>query len=108
MLDIPTNGNIAFDGRTIYYINEDSLLTAYDTETHTEKVFRSIAASGFCLTEKGLYFINRMDASCVYLCNGDGSNSQKVSNAPALSLSYDDGKVTVTLKADGQEVVLEP
>jgi len=32
LLDIPTNGNIAFDGRTIYYINEDSLLTAYDTK----------------------------------------------------------------------------
>ena len=37
VLDIPTKGNIAFDGRTIYFINENSLLTAYDTKTHKDK-----------------------------------------------------------------------
>lgn len=107
-LDIPTNGNIAFDGRTIYYINENSLLTAYDTETHTEKVFRNIVATDFCLTEKGLYFINRMDSCCVYQCGKDGTDSRKVSDAPAISVTYDGEKVTTTLKADGKEVALEP
>ena len=72
MLDIPTNGNIAFDGQTIYYINEDSLLTAYDTTTHKARPLRNMVAHDFCLTGKGLYFINRMDSDCVYLCGKDG------------------------------------
>lgn len=107
-LDIPTNGNIAFDGRTIYFINESSLLTAYDTTTHTAQSFQDIVASGFCLTDKGLYYINRMDSSCVYLSKRDGADSQKVSNDPAISIAYNGKEVTITLKSDGKEVILEP
>jgi hypothetical protein len=108
VLDIPTRGNIAFDGRTIYFINENSLLTAYDTKTHKERSFRNMVASDFCLTEQGLYFINRMDSDCVYLCGKDGVGSLKISNGPALSVDYDSEKVTMILKSDGKEVVFEP
>lgn len=107
-LDIPTNGNIAFDGRTIYFIDENSLLTAYDTKTHIAKPFQNIVANGFCLTDKGLYFINRMDLCRVYRCDRDGAGSQKVSDDPALSVVYNGKEVTMTLKADGREVVWEP
>ena len=93
MLDIPTRGNIAFDGRTIFYINENSLLTAYDTKTHKARPFRNMVASDFCLTDQGLYFINRMDSDCVYLCGRDGGGSLKISNEPALSIDYDGEKV---------------
>ena len=108
MLDIPTRGNIAFDGRTIFYINENSLLTAYDTKTHKAKPFRNMVASDFCLTDQGLYFINRMDSDCVYLCGRDGIDSLKISNEPALSVDYDGEKVTMILKSDGKEVIFEP
>ncbi|WP_160208091.1 ABC transporter permease [Anaerotruncus colihominis] len=108
VLDIPTRGNIAFDGRTIYFINENSLLTAYDTKTHKTRPFRNIVASDFCLTEQGLYFINRMDSDRVYLCGRDGVGCLKISNDPALSVGYDGEKVTMILKSDGKEVVFEP
>ncbi|MDE7221408.1 MAG: ABC transporter permease [Oscillospiraceae bacterium] len=108
MLDIPTNGNIAFDGRTIYYISEDSLLTAYDTKTHKTRPFRNMVAYDFCLTDQGLYFINRMDSDCVYLCGKDGVGSLKISNNPALSVDYDGEEVTMILKSDGKEVVFKP
>ncbi len=108
VLDIPTRGNIAFDGRTIYFINENSLLTAYDTKTHKARTFRNAVAYDFCLTDQGLYFINRMDSDCVYLCGRDGTHSLKVSNDPALSVGYDGEKVTMILKSDGKEVVFEP
>ena len=108
VLDIPTRGNIAFDGRTIYFINENSLLTAYDTKTHKTRPFRNVVAYDFCLTEQGLYFINRMDSDCVYLCGKDGVGSLKISNDPALSVDYDGEKVTMILKSDGKEVVFEP
>ena len=108
MLDIPTKGNIAFDGRTIYFINEDSLLTAYDTRTHKARPFRNVVASGFCLTGQGLYFINRMDHDCVYLCGRDGAHSLKISNDPALSVDYDGEKVAIILKSEGKEVIFEP
>ena len=107
-LDIPTNGNIAFDGRTIYFINDNSLLTAYDTKTHATKPFQNIVASGFCLTNRGLYFINRMDLGRVYQCNRDGTDCQKVSNDPALSIAYNGKEVAMILKADGSEVVWAP
>jgi len=108
VLDIPTRGNIAFDGRTIYFINENSLLTTYDTKTQKARPFRNMVASDFCLTEQGLYFINRMDSDCVYLCGKDGVGSLKVSNDPALSVEYDGESVTMILKSDGKEVVFEP
>lgn len=108
LLDIPTNGNIAFDGRTIYCINEDSLLTAYDTKTHKARPFRNMVAYDFCLTDQGLYFINRMDSDRVYLCGKDGVGSLKISNDPALSVNYDGEEVTMILKSDGKEVVFKP
>lgn len=108
VLDIPTRGNIGFDGRTIYFINKNSLLTAYDTKTHKARPFRNVAAYDFCLTGQGLYFINPMDSDCVYLCGRDGAHSLKISNAPALSVDYDGEKITMILKSDGKEVVFEP
>ena len=108
MLDIPARGNIAFDGRTIYFINEDSLLTAYDTRTHKARPFRNMVASDFRLTDQGLYFINRMDSECVYLCGRDGVGSLKISNDSARSIDYDGEKVTMILKSDGKEMVFEP
>lgn len=63
---------------------------------------------GFCLTDQELYFINRMDSDCVYLCGRDGVGSLEVSNAPALSVDYNGEKVTMVLKSDGREVVFEP
>ena len=107
MLNIPTKGNIAFDGRTIYFINEDSLLTAYDTRTHKARPFRNMVASDFRLTDQGLYFINRMDSECVYLCGRDGVDSLKISNDAARSIDYDGEKVTMILKSE-EEVVFEP
>lgn len=97
VLDIPINGNIAFDGQTIYFINENSLLTAYDTRTHTAKPFQDIVACDFCLTDKGLYFINRLDSGCVYLCKKDGTDSRKITDNPALSVDYDGEKITIPL-----------
>ncbi|MCI8960537.1 MAG: hypothetical protein HFG62_15655 [Lachnospiraceae bacterium] len=107
VLDIPTRGNIGFDGQTIYYINENSLLTAYDTRTHKARPFRNVVAYDFCLTGQGLYFINPMDSDCVYLCGRDGAHSLKISNDPALSVDYDGEKVTMILKSDGKEVICQ-
>ena len=108
MLDIPTKGNIAFDGRKIYFINENSLLTVYDTKTRKARPFQNMVAYDFCLTNQGLYFVNRMDSDCVYLCGRDGAHSLKISNDPALSVDYDSEKVTMILKSDGTEVIFDP
>ena len=63
-----------------------------------------MVASDFCLTEQGLYFINRMDSDRVYLCGRDGVGCLKISNDPARSVGYDGEKVTMILKSD--EVVI--
>ena len=67
-----------------------------------------MVASDFCLTDQGLYFINRMDSDCVYLCGRDGIGSLKISNEPALSVDYDGKEVTMILKSDMEKVVFEP
>ena len=93
---------------TIYFINENSLLTAYDTKTHKAGPLQNIVAYDFCLTEQGLYFINRMDSDRVYLCGKDGTQSLKISNDPALSFDCDGDKVAMILKSDDKKVILKP
>jgi len=45
---------------------------------------------------------------CVCQCDRDGTGIRKISSDTALSVIYDGEKVTMTLKADGEEVILEP
>jgi hypothetical protein len=63
---------------------------------------------GFCLTDQELYFINRMDSDCVYLCGKDGVGSLKISNDSVLSVDSDGEKVTMILKSDRKKVVFKP
>lgn len=53
MLDIPAKGNITFGGWAIYFINENSLLTAHDTRPHKARPFQAVVAYDFCLTDQG-------------------------------------------------------
>lgn len=54
VLDIPTNHNVAFDGRTIYYIASDGILTCYDAETGETADVYGEAVNDFRLTTDGL------------------------------------------------------
>ncbi len=66
------------------------------------------STSSYGWYHKALYFINRMDSDCVYLCGKDGVGSLKISDDSALTVDYDGEKVTMILKSDGKEAVFEP
>ena len=106
-LAIPASGNIAFDGRAIYFVDEDSRLQAYDTQTREVAPVGNIVARSFCLTEDGLCFVNRLDGDAVCTCAKDGSDAVVVLEGPALSVDYENGELSATLKSDGRTVPVE-
>ncbi len=106
-LAIPADGNIAFDGRAIYFIDEDSRLQAYDIQTHEATFVGDVVARSFCLTEDGFCYVNRLDGDAVCTCAKDGSDSVVVLEGPALSVDYENGALSATLKSDGRTVPVE-
>ncbi len=53
-LGIPSNHNVAFDGRYIYYITSDGTLSRFDTETEKADIIYDELVSDFVLTEEGV------------------------------------------------------
>lgn len=75
VLPVPvySNQNIAFDGKDIYYIGENSLLMRYDTSEKISEPVMEIAASDFRLAEQGIFYLNRRDQDKLYLLRPDGT-----------------------------------
>lgn len=55
-LDIPTNQNVAFDGKKIFYLNEACCLTSYDPATGNTEVWEDVAAGAFVLEPGGVSY----------------------------------------------------
>ncbi len=105
-LDIPTNGNISFDGESIFYKNEQEVLTRYyvsDNETYT---YENIVAYDFCMDEQSIYYVSRTDGGCLYSCGKDGNNKELISNIPAMAVTCDTSNIYVLAKESGEEIVL--
>ena len=72
IIDIPANHNIAFDGKSIYFLDSFSALIQYDTSSGKETELSGIVAEDFFLTEKAIFFINRLDDNKIYTCDLQG------------------------------------
>ncbi len=105
-LDIPTNGNISFDGESIYYKNEQAVLTRYHVSSGETVLYENIVAYDFCMDEQSIYYVSRIDGGCVYSCDKDGNNKELISDIPAMSVSCDAGNIYVLAKESGEKVVL--
>lgn len=57
VLEIPSNRNVAFDGRYIYYIASDNTLSRFDTETEKADNLYDEPVSDFKLTDAGVSII---------------------------------------------------
>lgn len=93
LLPIPVKGNIAFDGRYIYYIAENLALMRYDPGQKQAVSLSGLTASDFCLTEQGIFFLNRRDQNRIYFCNSDGTDSVMSLDRQANSLTYSEGVI---------------
>lgn len=103
-IDIPTNGNISFDGGNIYYINEQSVLTKYDIATNETVRYEDVIASDFCMDEEAIYYVSRTDGSAVYACDKESREKRLVSDNPALTVTCDVDFVYVLEKQSGEVV----
>jgi hypothetical protein len=77
-LDIPTNRSFAFDGGGILYINERSEIVRYDLKTEENIVIPDVVTTCFYLTDKELFFVNRLDRRRLYSLNLAANEMRKV------------------------------
>lgn len=103
-LDIPTNGNISFDGENIYYKNEQSVLTKYNTSTNDATLYEDIIAYDFCIDEKSIYYISRTDGSIAYSCDKEGNNKRIINDNPAIAVTCDIDNIYISEKQNGKEI----
>lgn len=105
-LDIPTNGNISFDGKSIFYRNQQGVLTRYDVSSNETYTYENIVAYDFCMDEQLIYYVSRTDGGYLYSCSKDGNNKELISHIPAMSVTCDTGNIYVLSKESGEEIAL--
>ena len=105
-LDIPTSGNISFDGENIFYKNEQSILTRYHVLSGETFTYEKVVAYDFCIDEQSIYYVSRIDGNRVYSCNKDGNNKRLISDTPAMSVTCDAGNIYILAKESGENIVL--
>lgn len=104
-LDIPTNGNISFDGESIFYKNRQSVLTRYNVSSGETTLYENIVAYDFCIDEQSIYYVSRTDSGGVYSCDKDANNKKLISDTPAMSVTCDAGNIYVLVRESGKEIV---
>lgn len=105
-LDIPTSGNISFDGENIFYKNEQSVLTRYQVLSGETFTYEKVVAYDFCIDKQSVYYVSRTDGSRVYSCNKYGNNKRVISDTPAMSVTCDTGNIYILAKESGEKIVL--
>ncbi len=81
-LGIPVNGNISFDGESIFYKNEQGDLTRYDVSSNETYTYENIVAYDFCMDEQSIYYVSRTDGGDLYSCGKDGNHKELISHIP--------------------------
>ncbi len=104
-LDIPTNGDISFDGESIFYKNEQSVLTGYYVSSGETFVYDNIIVYDFCIDEQSIYYVSRTDGGGVYSCDKNGKNQRLISDTPATSVTCDADNIYVLARESGREIV---
>ena len=105
-LDIPVNGNISFDGESIFYKNEREVLTRYSVSEGEIYTYEDIVAYDFCMDEQSIYYVSRTDGGCLYSCGKDGNHKEMISDIPAMAVTCDAGHIYVLARESGEEIVL--
>ena len=106
-LDIPVNGNISFDGESIFYKNEREVLTRYSVSGGETYTYEDIVAYDFCMDEQSIYYVSRTDGGCLYSCGKDGNHKEMISDKPAMAVTCDAGHIYVLARESGEEIVLQ-
>ncbi|MEK3889808.1 DUF5050 domain-containing protein [Bacillus sp. FSL K6-3431] len=90
IISLPPFKIVAFDGQSIYYVNEKYQVAKYDTTTESETVLPDIITTYFVLTDTELLFLNRQDQYKIYAMNLDDFTTRKITDKSVLSFTSDD------------------
>lgn len=88
-LDIPVNGNIAYDGQRIYFIGDRYQLSYYDTKIKSYVIIPEIIATKFFLTDNEIFYLNRLDQKKLYAFNLIDNSNRKVLDKTVMDFSCD-------------------
>lgn len=91
VLDIPLNGNISYDGRKIYFIDDAMRLSCYDTETGTIDKVNDIAAGVYVLASDGIYFSNLRDQNHLYFYYRDRREVRMIAEKNITAVKIENG-----------------
>lgn len=98
IFDIPTNNNVAFDGRYIYYVDNRCALCRYDPGSRELIRWSSVAAHDFCLDGNTLYYIDMRQGSQLYAMSTDGVDYGLVLGQRLLSIEKSHDGLVATLE----------
>lgn len=103
IIEAPVLKTIAFDGKTIFYINSELKILQYDVSDGTETELPNIITDSFLLTKDNLIFLNRIEQNRIYILNRKNGTLRKITDESALSFSLTNGTITYTCKSEYKE-----
>ncbi|KHL91339.1 hypothetical protein QW71_35170 [Paenibacillus sp. IHB B 3415] len=107
ILRISPIGSLAFDGRTIYYVNNNSHVIKYDTVTQSEVTIPDMVTRSFLLKDNKLFFVNRKDRYKLYTYDLGESVSRKLVDVPVVSFFFREQTIFYVNKNDRKEYELK-
>ncbi|REK77627.1 ABC transporter permease [Paenibacillus paeoniae] len=99
--------HLAFDGQTIYYIDEKSQVVKYDTRTDIEEVIPDLVTQYFILTNNEIIFLNRKDKQKIYAMNVSDSTFRRITDVPVLEFYFDEQSIFYVSKDDLKQYRLD-
>ncbi|TCO72166.1 ABC transporter permease [Marinisporobacter balticus] len=88
-INIPTNGNIAYDGQRIFFIGDRYQLSYYDTHTKEFSTVPEIIATKFFLDDNKVFFLNPLDGEKLYVLNLVDNTRRKILDKTVLDFYCD-------------------
>ena len=103
IIEVPVLKSLAYNGTSIYYINEKSQLMQYDVRTGKKAECYGIITQSFLLTENEIVFINRLKQNQLYAASLADGTLRKLTKQTVQSFTISGNTVVYTAKADRQE-----
>lgn len=106
-LDISTAYNIAFDGTSIFFVNNMGELSRYDTVSGETYTRHDLLVDDFCLTPEGLYFIDLRQSCYLYYLPLYEQEPELVLAEALYAVEWDGENLAVSTTQAGEKKVVK-
>lgn len=100
VVDSPVLKTVAFDGKIIYYMNDESQIIRFDPSTNMKSAIPDVATSSFILIKNRIIYINRNDSDRLYAISLANNAKRKIVNDRVLSFTVDGNNIVYTNQHD--------